>query len=185
MFIDECSCFQIAYPCWTHPSTNFMVIYRSWIAQKRISDFARLTLEFWSPLTLVIVLCVCEDPRSDKNHLSTGGNYNIFSGSWFGFTRCGLHCAIRSPRRNNRMYVNWVWSALYVLSSAYSFVLNSCVNLKLIKAIFVCYYSRTDIHRVGRTARLGRKGEAVLFLTPSELGYLPILEKMQVLLPLV
>lgn len=28
------------------------------------------------------------------------------------------------------------------------------------------------VHRVGRTARLGRAGEAVLFLTPEEIGYL-------------
>jgi ATP-dependent RNA helicase DDX31/DBP7 len=33
------------------------------------------------------------------------------------------------------------------------------------------------VHRVGRTARLGRSGEAVLFLTPEELKYLDHLEE--------
>ncbi|CAO3639206.1 unnamed protein product [Cunninghamella echinulata] len=32
------------------------------------------------------------------------------------------------------------------------------------------------VHRVGRTARLGKAGEAVLFLLPSEMDYLPILK---------
>ena len=36
------------------------------------------------------------------------------------------------------------------------------------------------IHRVGRTARLGRKGEAIIFLSSHEMGYLAILEKMQI-----
>ena len=32
------------------------------------------------------------------------------------------------------------------------------------------------VHRVGRTARMGRKGEAILFLLPAETGYLNLLE---------
>ena len=32
------------------------------------------------------------------------------------------------------------------------------------------------VHRVGRTARMGKVGEAVLFLMPSERGYLDNLE---------
>lgn len=36
------------------------------------------------------------------------------------------------------------------------------------------------IHRVGRCARLGRKGEAVLFLRPEEMAYLEVLKKFQV-----
>ncbi|CAO3614895.1 unnamed protein product [Cunninghamella blakesleeana] len=32
------------------------------------------------------------------------------------------------------------------------------------------------VHRVGRTARLGKAGEAILFLLPSEMDYLPILK---------
>ena len=35
---------------------------------------------------------------------------------------------------------------------------------------------------MGRTARLGRKGEAILFLTTAEMGYVSILEKMQIAL---
>eukprot|EP00457_Paulinella_chromatophora_P002501 gb/GEZN01002506.1/.p1 GENE.gb/GEZN01002506.1/~~gb/GEZN01002506.1/.p1 ORF type:complete len:780 (-),score=163.54 gb/GEZN01002506.1/:91-2430(-) len=41
------------------------------------------------------------------------------------------------------------------------------------------------IHRVGRTARMGRQGKAVLFLLPSELGYLKELEKHGIQLQLV
>ncbi len=36
--------------------------------------------------------------------------------------------------------------------------------------------ARRYVHRVGRTARLGREGEALLFLLPSERGYLAQLE---------
>jgi len=36
--------------------------------------------------------------------------------------------------------------------------------------------ARRYVHRVGRTARLGREGEALLFLLPSERGYLAHLE---------
>lgn len=32
------------------------------------------------------------------------------------------------------------------------------------------------LHRVGRTARIGRKGESVIFLQPSELGFLEVLK---------
>ena len=32
------------------------------------------------------------------------------------------------------------------------------------------------LHRAGRTARIGRKGQALLFLQPSELGFLKLLE---------
>lgn len=34
---------------------------------------------------------------------------------------------------------------------------------------------RRYVHRVGRTARMGQAGEAVLFLLPSEAPYLPLL----------
>jgi hypothetical protein len=36
------------------------------------------------------------------------------------------------------------------------------------------------IHRVGRCARMGRKGEAVLFLRPEEMEYLNVLKQFQV-----
>ncbi len=36
------------------------------------------------------------------------------------------------------------------------------------------------IHRVGRTARMGRKGEAVLFLRPEEMAYLDVLKTFQI-----
>jgi superfamily II DNA/RNA helicase len=35
------------------------------------------------------------------------------------------------------------------------------------------------IHRSGRTARCGREGNALLFLTPSEEGYLEFLQRNQ------
>ena len=37
--------------------------------------------------------------------------------------------------------------------------------------------SRTEeyLHRVGRTARIGKSGSALLFLQPSELGFLDVL----------
>ena len=31
------------------------------------------------------------------------------------------------------------------------------------------------VHRVGRTARMGQQGEAILFLLPAEIGYLGLL----------
>lgn len=34
------------------------------------------------------------------------------------------------------------------------------------------------IHRVGRAARMGRKGKSLLFLTNEEMGYLPYLETL-------
>ena len=37
---------------------------------------------------------------------------------------------------------------------------------------------RDYIHRIGRTARLGRQGTAALFLMPSEIGYLEVLQKL-------
>ena len=38
-------------------------------------------------------------------------------------------------------------------------------------------FSRTEeyLHRVGRTARIGKSGSALLFLQPSELGFLDVL----------
>ena len=33
------------------------------------------------------------------------------------------------------------------------------------------------VHRVGRTARMGQQGEAILFLLPAEIGYLELLAK--------
>lgn len=38
------------------------------------------------------------------------------------------------------------------------------------------------IHRVGRTARAGKNGQSLVFLQPHEMGYLPFLEKRQVVL---
>lgn len=32
------------------------------------------------------------------------------------------------------------------------------------------------VHRVGRTARMGQTGEAILFLLPSEIAYLDLLQ---------
>lgn len=36
------------------------------------------------------------------------------------------------------------------------------------------------VHRVGRTARAGRIGRAVLFLTPTEVDYIRILEDKRI-----
>lgn len=36
------------------------------------------------------------------------------------------------------------------------------------------------VHRVGRTARAGRKGKAVLFLGPSETNFITILESKKI-----
>ncbi|KAI9197430.1 P-loop containing nucleoside triphosphate hydrolase protein [Polychytrium aggregatum] len=38
------------------------------------------------------------------------------------------------------------------------------------------------VHRIGRTARIGREGEAILFLLPSEIEYLDILKSHELLL---
>jgi ATP-dependent RNA helicase DDX31/DBP7 len=38
------------------------------------------------------------------------------------------------------------------------------------------------VHRVGRTARMGHKGEALLFMLPSERGYISLLESQSVAL---
>ena len=36
------------------------------------------------------------------------------------------------------------------------------------------------VHRVGRTARMGERGQAIIFLEPSELQYLEVLRKFHV-----
>ncbi|XP_071948400.1 ATP-dependent DNA helicase DDX31-like [Antedon mediterranea] len=36
------------------------------------------------------------------------------------------------------------------------------------------------IHRVGRTARIGKEGQSILFLTPAEAGYVEILSKQKI-----
>lgn len=36
------------------------------------------------------------------------------------------------------------------------------------------------VHRVGRTARIGKEGQALLFLAPSEVEYIRILEEQQI-----
>ena len=38
--------------------------------------------------------------------------------------------------------------------------------------------SKDYIHRIGRTARLGKQGSAFLFLLPSEVEYLTILQEL-------
>ena len=55
----------------------------------------------------------------------------------------------------------------------------SKVSLRLIHtALFLnLYLASRYVHRVGRTARMGHAGEAILFLLPSEMSYLSLLRK--------
>lgn len=60
-------------------------------------------------------------------------------------------------------------------------------GLDIKKVDWVVQYAcptQTDdyLHRIGRTARIGEKGNSVLFLLPSEVGYLDVLHKSSVTL---
>lgn len=87
-----------------------------------------------------------------------------------------LFLTLKTPKRILRLLMNVLYLSLQAVAAR-------GLDLPLVDCV-VQYTGPTTaadyVHRVGRTARAGAKGEAIIFLSPTELEFVRLLESRRI-----